>query len=343
VTATRPRATALAAALLLLGACGGENADPGGAGEAPPVETTTERGPISMTVRAEPGEITVGGKLRLTVDVTAPEGVEVRMPRLEDAVGAFAVRDARTPPDVPEGEQRRFTHTYELDTFASGEVEIPALTVGFIDRRPQREGSGEAVEGELASEPLAITVASVLAGGERETDFRDIKSTVEVPVEKTAAGWLAVALPVLIVAAAAIAVAAMLSRKRRKVAQRIVPPHEWALGELDRLEAKRLIEQARFHELYFALSDIVRQYIERRFGIMAPERTTEEFLRETRGSPLLGDDHRDLLGRFLRAADMVKFARHEPSADEAQRAFAAARGFVKETTPEAAGPMEAAA
>jgi hypothetical protein len=39
------------------------------------------------------------------------------------------------------------------------------------------------------------------------------------------------------------------------------------------------------------------------------------------------------LGGFLRAADMVKFARHQPTADEAERAFAGARTFVDETAP----------
>ena len=126
---------------------------------------------------------------------------------------------------------------------------------------------------------------------------------------------------------------------------RIVPPHAWAEAELDRLAAEGLIEQARFHEFYFRLTDIVRQYIERRFSIMAPEQTTEEVLRQARASAVLGDEHKDLLGGFLRAADKVKFARHRPTVEEAESAFAAARRFVRETAPAEPGPdaMEAAA
>ena len=75
---------------------------------------------------------------------------------------------------------------------------------------------------------------------------------------------------------------------------------------------------------------------------MAPERTTEEFLREARLHPALSDDHRALLAGFLRAADMVKFAKHRPDVAEGEEAMRAARRLVTETTPTDT-PHEAAA
>ncbi|MDY7110088.1 MAG: hypothetical protein SYC29_15765, partial [Planctomycetota bacterium] len=120
-------------------------------------------------------------------------------------------------------------------------------------------------------------------------------------------------------------------------------PHVWAMSQLEALADERLPEQRRFHEFYFRLSDIVRQYIERRFGLRAPERTTEEFLRETRDDPLLSAEQKDLLAGFLRAADMVKFARHEPEAEECEAASIAARGFVDQTAPAAPAQIEPAA
>ena len=102
------------------------------------------------------------------------------------------------------------------------------------------------------------------------------------------------------------------------------------------------------HAFYTRLSDIVRQYIERRFMIMAPERTTKEFLREAarRGELTIG--HKELLAGFLRAADMVKFALHLPAAIDCDDAFRSAGAFVDETIPtpvtdDVAGATEAAA
>jgi hypothetical protein len=324
----------LGAVLLALGACGQETDPVGG---PPHVETAAERGPVSMVVRAEPSEITVGEHVTLTIEVTARDGVEVRMPRLEDTAGAFAVRASRTPPDVPEGGQRRFTHTYELDTFATGDVEIPAVTVGFTDRRPEVDDSGQELAGELTGEPLTIRVGSVLAGNEQPTDFRDIKSTVDVPVSSPLAQrwpfWTAIAVAAAATAAIVTALVVARHRRRRAAAGRIVPPYEWATAQLDALAAEQLIAHARFHEFYFRLTDIVRQYIERRFSIMAPEQTTDEFLAQARTSPVLSDEHKDALGGFLRSADMVKFAKYQPTADEAQHAFTGARSFVDETAP----------
>ena len=112
----------------------------------------------------------------------------------------------------------------------------------------------------------------------------------------------------------------------------------------DGSKAEGLIEAGEFHPFYVRLSDIVRRYVEERFGLMAPQRSTPEFLREARGSSALSDDHQDLLARFLRAADMVKFALHVPAAADAEGALTAARGFVEDTMPSEPGaPVEAAA
>jgi hypothetical protein len=309
------------------------------------VESTVERGPVSMTVSTEPGRITVGERLVLTIDVAADNKVDIQMPTLEKELGSFSVRRSETPPDVPEGERRRFTHRYELDTFASGDVEVPPVTVGFVDRRAAVDGTGESVEGELASEALVVAVDSVLPPDADPTQFRDIKDTVEVPVEASPATKALMGIAVVLGLAVLIAIIALIVRRRRRAEaeEPCVPPHVWAMERLRALQDEQLLERGDLHAFYFRLSDIVRQYIERRFGIMAPQRSTEEFLRETRTSPVLSDEHKQVLAGFLRFADMVKFALHRPSAAEGEKAFAAARRFVEETTSTGDEPLEAAA
>lgn len=317
---------ALLAAAMLLAGCSGDGGDAPGEAPVEPVTSTTRDGEVTLTVTA-PGRIAVGERLALTVEITAPPEVVVRMPALDDAVGPFEVRARRTPPDVPLGVMRLFRHEYELDTFATGEVEIPSLTVEIGE--PPRA---------LASEPMTIEVSSVLAAGEGEGDWRDIRDAVTVPGPGGRASWW------LLGAAAAIAAAivVLLVRRRRlptETAAAPLPAHVRALAELDRLEAERLAQQGVFDAFYVRLSGIVREYVEGRFGLMAPERTTEEFLREARGHSALREDHKELLAGFLRAADLVKFARHEPALADADEALRAARRFVQESAP----PLEAAA
>jgi hypothetical protein len=298
------------------------------------VESTQERGPVRFTARAVPGAITVGDKLTLTLEVEAPPAIDIEMPELAQDLGAFTIRSARTTPDIPDGDVRRWTHRYTLDTFASGELEIPSLEVGFIDRRPETLANGSPVEGTLTSEPLLVTVKSVLTGDEQEGDYRDIRDAVDVPLPiRWRAYWPLAAAIIIIGGVVLVLLWNARRRKARTARERIVPPHIRAGLQLDALEREGLPEQGRFHEFYVRLSDIVRQYIEQRFGLRAPERTTEEFLRETRDDPLLSREQKDLLAGFLRAADMVKFARREPAIEECRAAFASARGFIDQTAP----------
>jgi hypothetical protein len=120
------------------------------------------------------------------------------------------------------------------------------------------------------------------------------------------------------------------------------PPDEWALAQLRALAEEGLIEQGQLQPFYYRLSEIARRYIELRFGLMAPERTTEEFLIEMRGSSALSRAHQASLGEFMEACDLVKYARHEPGAAEIEQAFNAARDFVIQTRPVRKAPAQSA-
>jgi len=300
------------------------------------IEDVVDRGPVTMTVQARPATVTVGEKVQLTIDVVAEEGVSVLMPELGEELGAFAVRSRNTPPDVPEDGMRHWTHTYALDTFATGAVEIPSVELQFTDARQSTvDENGAPVDTAIATDPLMINVQGVLRGDEAETDYRDIRDPVDVSVPGEGFNWwviaLAAASAAIVGALAAIVIALISRRSKSKPTVPPEPAHVRALRALDELAAAGLIGQGAFHEFYTRLSSIVRQYIEQRFGLMAPERTTEEFLREAERDPQLSAAHRELLTGFLRAADMVKFARFKPRSEEAQAALDAARGFVRET------------
>jgi hypothetical protein len=81
------------------------------------------------------------------------------------------------------------------------------------------------------------------------------------------------------------------------------------------------------------VSDTVRSYLEERFNFRAPERTTEEFLRELRDTNLLSPDQKESLGRFLESCDLVKFAKYEPGETELRELHRAALTLVEETEP----------
>ena len=84
------------------------------------------------------------------------------------------------------------------------------------------------------------------------------------------------------------------------------------------------------------VSDAVRLYLEERFELQAPDRTTEEFLDELRWRPVLSSAQKDLLRDFLSRCDLVKFAKVEFAPNDLQGLYTAALRLIDETSVEAA-------
>ena len=115
--------------------------------------------------------------------------------------------------------------------------------------------------------------------------------------------------------------------------QLILTHADLELALIESLRAKGWIEALNVEPFYVELSAIVRRYLEARFGLRAPERTTEEFIRDALTSKKLSDPHRDLVAGFLEQSDLVKFARHAPGPTDMRNALESAERLVHETMP----------
>jgi hypothetical protein len=73
-------------------------------------------------------------------------------------------------------------------------------------------------------------------------------------------------------------------------------------------------------------------YLEERFQLRAPDRTTEEFLQDLRRTTALDDTQKTALTGFLEHCDLVKFARFEPSEDVLRGLHESALRLVDETS-----------
>ena len=163
------------------------------------------------------------------------------------------------------------------------------------------------------------------------SDIRDIKPPVEIPN-----GWAWVPAALAIIGLTAVAFLLWRWWKNRKtniVLPPPVPAHVRAKQKLE--QALALITQPK--PFVIAVSDTARTYLEERFDFHAPERTTEEFLRELAGTKLLTSDQKDSLGNFLASCDLVKFAKYEPGENELLGLHSSALRLVEETEPQNSG------
>jgi hypothetical protein len=149
---------------------------------------------------------------------------------------------------------------------------------------------------------------------------------------------------VAVVALAAVALW-MYLRRRAKPEYTAPPLSAWdaAYARLRELDARKWPQAGKCPLYYVELSFILRHYIEDRFVLHAPERTTPEFLTEASKAGVFSEDQQKMLAEFLRHCDRVKFAKYVPSLDEAERSFADVLRFVDETVPRPAQPEEKAA
>lgn len=170
--------------------------------------------------------------------------------------------------------------------------------------------------------PASATTNAVLDG------LRDIKGPVAIPSDWE---WLWWTLGALLLAALLLALALLIFRRRKRVVlPPAIPAHVTAKQRL--ADALNLISQPK--PFVIAVSDTLRWYLEQRFNFRAPERTTEEFLRELSQTDLLLPGQKESLGEFLQRCDLVKFARYEPGEEELRHLHQAALQLVQETEPQ---------
>ena len=158
-------------------------------------------------------------------------------------------------------------------------------------------------------------------------DIHDIRGPITIPYQWLWAAYIVAGLAVLA------ALYGLWRFIRRKAAAKPKLPYEVAL---ERLEAARaLMTPDTVRDYAFTASEIIRVYLEQRFGEKAAHRTTDEFLSDLllqTGTPLAG--HQDRLKDFLSHCDLSKFARWQFSVREMETLHESARDFVLETKPQ---------
>jgi hypothetical protein len=159
---------------------------------------------------------------------------------------------------------------------------------------------------------------------ESADDIRDIRGPKAVP-----GSWV---VPAVIAGVAVVMICAYAIWRRRRRGTHL---RNLTLSEqtLERLEDTRpLMLPATAREFAIAASEVVRNYIEKRFAVSATQRTTEEFLQTLLQSP--NEElvrHRALLAEFLQQCDFVKFAGASLAIKDMESLYQSARGFVLQT------------
>ena len=278
---------------------------------------------FSVSASMSTNQIRIGDPVHLTLTVVHPSGTTVAFPNLAKGKDVL-VRSA----DVEE------------ETFTNGWVKTEqqiALTSMTVTNHVIGENASVLISTPAGVRTnafpfLSLEVVSSLTPGEK--DPRPAKGGLAYwPASPSRWIWMALA-TLAVLSVGFWALRRFLTTPRTILHMpKPIPPYQIALDALDALRQKGWIETLTIEPFYVELSSIVRRYLEGRFGLRAPERTTEEFIRDALTSRKLSDTPQNLVAGFLEQSDLVKFARHAPGQPDMRNALDSAALLVHETMP----------
>ncbi len=312
------------------------------------LEKDYERGPLEVHLSVSPEKPTILDRITFTISATIQNDYDLTMPDFGKGLSAFSIIDFQKEPSVTEDSKQTITQYYTLETFFSGDFTIEPLTFSFAKKEekttekdspapPEEKKTEDAEDNEdpiykLKTEAMTVTVHP-------PTDEKLIESQnpappygpKELPAPASVLAWYIAGGAAGVILLGALLFAFIKKHGRRIITASPPPPHEIAYRKLRELIDADLPGKGQVKEFYFRLTFIVREYIENRFRLQAPEQTTEEFLPRAAASGLLKDRHQALLEAFLTYTDLIKYAKKQPTTEDIEKNFEAARRFINET------------
>jgi len=290
---------------------------------------------ITVEAKLDQSTIRIGDQTNLRLVVHQPAKEKVNFPKLVDSIsGKVQIVNSKldTVFDKNDHNQATVTQSYTLTSFDQGSYTIPSYAIGSS-------------AGVLKTNELTLMVQTVQVDTTKA--IYDIKQPLAVSYtffDWLKDHWIWVVLGLAVVAG--IVYLVWYLRKRPKVEKPVVeikpdvPPHAIAINKLQQLRDKKLWQQGGVKEYHSELSDILREYLEKRYVIKTHERTTDEIFAALKYMDI-ANDYRTKLTQVLILADLVKFAKEKPLPVDNELSMENALTFVLKTQEAPATPQHA--
>ena len=284
----------------------------------------TSQDGVSLKVESETTQIDPARSVFLRVELATAADRTATLPDLRDRVVGFSLAEnfAEEPVRGADGATVQAANWRLVPEPCARAYKIRPFVVKASPKMlsyQSDEGKFSLVGGPIAFAPSAAR--EPVTGGIETDPKKDLP-----PLSWRLAGLLALA--ALGLAALVAGVVFLVRLVARKVKEHRMSPIERAWVELDRLVKKGLPGRGRYKDFYVELTMVVRRYIQRQYGVKAPNLTTEEFLRNERIAEL-SKGRMESLKAFLESADLVKFAGVQATPEMADDAMASARDYLK--------------
>lgn len=284
--------------------------------------------------------ILIGQQVSLHAKVTTGKGTKVIFPEYSNGLlteGVEVLECSNVQTTYPDANHSCMSRSYLLTSFDSALYELPPLEVRVGDSLYRSRNNlvlkvntvevdtlhPDSIHGALCA-PLELPYVW----------------TLSVSEDGLATGSLAISIliwPLLL--AFVISVCRLMKRvpkQKRITLAPPPPPHKVAMKAIGELKSKVSETEEGLKEYYDRLTDIVRTYIQSRFGIDAREMTTPQLLRALTESENEIALHE--VRELFETADLVKFAKMQTSTTDNEYSMKYALDYVDQTKDEVTKP-----
>ncbi len=280
---------------------------------------------INATATVDTNAIVIGNQFLLNLTITHPKNVTPDWPAVPDTFSLLEVVQ-RSPIDtVVSSDANTITRRQKIiiTSFDTGYHVIPPFVFNY-------KLKGDTSLLSAATKAMLITVNTVPVDTTRA--IKDLKGQIAIPFS-----WMDV-LPYLIgvlVLALIIFLVYRYFKNRKstvKVPEIVIPKrpaHEIALEALKELDEAKQWQNGNYKGYHTQISDILRTFIQNRWGLPAMEMTTDEILQIR----LIANQNREVLEKLkytLELSDLVKFAKTIPVVYENEQSLKNSFDFVHE-------------
>ncbi len=282
---------------------------------------------VTAFSKADTNAIMIGDQIGFDIGIKLPEDFSVDWPKFADTLSQHVEIIGKSPIDTSFAESTKtLTQHLTVTSFDSGYFELPAVKFIFHHNNDTTKYS-------IETEPVFLTV--YVPDVDTTKPFRPIIEPFAEPV--TIGEVIPWVLGAIILAA--LIIFGIYYYKRRKANKPVFgkktkplpPPHIEAIEKLENLRLKKLWQAGKVKEYHSAITDIMRAYLKRRFNFDAVEMTTDEIFDILKSKKEVNETVYNKLKQVFELADLVKFAKAQPTALENDQSIFDSIDFVNET------------
>jgi hypothetical protein len=283
---------------------------------------------VSVSASFDTSRIYIGDQIFYTITIDQPSGIKLQLMPLKDTLckNIEIVSGPRLDTAVSNNNRLRINSKYLITSFDSGFYQVPPAYAEIKNE----SGIRRFYSGYTPLEVIRVKIAP------KDTTAKifDIIKPYKAPV--TLGEILPWALLAVIAAALVWGIIILIRKlkKSKKSPEPIInpdPAHVIAFRDLEKLKQEQLWQKGEVKMYYSRLTEILRQYLENRYGVYSLEMTTSETLETLVRTGFKKDETYSNLKTILNGSDLVKFAKYKPEPSENEIHFENSWKFVETT------------